>query len=102
MKKLAASDMTLADSRPQGGTPTASPAKRVAVGEEEQRRERALTFKKVGASDMTLAPTWWRRGESNSRPKTLPQELLRAQTVIAGVFLPVPLPDGKPSRRPVR
>ena len=26
---------------------------------------------------------WWRRGESNPRPKTLPQELLRAQTVIA-------------------
>ena len=36
---------------------------------------------------MTLAPTWWRRGESNSRPKTLPQELLRAQTVILGVLL---------------
>ena len=30
---------------------------------------------------------WWRRGESNSRPKTLPWELLRAQTVIAGVSL---------------
>ena len=30
---------------------------------------------------------WWRRGESNSRPKTLPWELLRAQTVIAGVLL---------------
>ena len=27
---------------------------------------------------------WWRRGESNPRPKTLPQELLRAQTVIPG------------------
>ena len=25
---------------------------------------------------------WWRRGESNPRPKTLPQELLRAQTVL--------------------
>ena len=33
---------------------------------------------------MTLAPTWWRRGESNSRPKTLPWKLLRAQTVIPG------------------
>ena len=51
---------------------------------------------------MTLAPTWWRRGESNSRPKTLPWELLRAQTVIAGVFLPVPLLPGKPSRQEVR
>ena len=30
---------------------------------------------------------WWRRGESNPRPKTLPQELLRAQTVIPGVLL---------------
>ena len=36
---------------------------------------------------------WWRRGESNSRPKTLPWELLRAQTVIAGVLLsPFPSP----------
>ena len=33
-------------------------ARRVAVGKEEQRRERALTFKKVGASDTQLAPTW--------------------------------------------
>ena len=31
--------------RPQGGPPTASPAQRVAVGKEEQRRERALTYK---------------------------------------------------------
>ena len=31
--------------RPQGGPPTASPAKRVAVGKEEQRPERALTYK---------------------------------------------------------
>ena len=30
---------------------------------------------------------WWRRGELNSRPKTHPQKLLRAQTVIAGVLL---------------
>ena len=30
---------------------------------------------------------WWRRGELNSRPKTHPQELLRAQTVIAEVSL---------------
>ena len=36
---------------------------------------------------MTLAPTWWRRGESNPRPKTLPLELLRAQTVI---YIPLP------------
>ena len=37
---------------------------------------------------------WWRRGESNPRPKTHPQELLRAQTVIAGVFLsPFPSPQ---------
>ena len=31
--------------RPQDGLPTASPAQRVAVGKEEQRRERALTYK---------------------------------------------------------
>lgn len=30
---------------------------------------------------------WWRRGELNPRPKTLPQELLRAQTVLS-----IPLP----------
>ena len=39
--------------------PTAKPAERIAVGKEEQRNERTLTFyKKVGASDMQLAPTW--------------------------------------------
>ena len=39
--------------------PTANPAERIAVGKEEQRNERTLTFyKKVGASDMQLAPTW--------------------------------------------
>ena len=32
--------------------------------------------------------SWWRRGESNSRPKTHPQELLRAQAVIAGARSP--------------
>ena len=41
-------------------------------------------FEKVGVRVMSI---WWRRGESNSRPKTLPWELLRAQTVIAGVLL---------------
>ena len=50
--------------------PNRSPAKRVRFGEEEQRRERALTFEKVGASDTELAPTWWSWGESNPRPKT--------------------------------
>ena len=33
--------------------------------------------KKVGASDIKLAPTWWRRGESNSCPKTSPHGFLR-------------------------
>ena len=46
------------------------------------------------------APHWWRRGESNPRPKAFQQELLRAQTVIAA-FRPFPLPGGKPSRLPV-
>ena len=46
-------------------------------------------------------PTWWRRGVSNPRPKTFQQELLRAQTVIAARG-PIPLPEGKPSRLPVR
>ena len=50
---------------------------------------------------MTLAPTWWRRGESNSRPKTLPQELLRAQTVILGV-LHSPFPFLTASRHAIR
>lgn len=40
---------------------------------------------------------WWRRGELNSRPKTHPQELLRAQTVIAGVLLS-PFPSPRASR----
>ena len=40
---------------------------------------------------------WWRRGESNPRPKTLPWELLRAQTVIAEVLL-LPFPSPQASR----
>ena len=56
------------NTRPQGGTPTASPAQRVAVGKEAQRRERALTFKKsrskryIACSDVAqrvgFEPTW--------------------------------------------
>ena len=46
----------LSDSCPK---PNRSPAQRVRFGKEEQRRERALTFaKKVGASFISLAPTW--------------------------------------------
>ena len=45
----------------------------------------------IGTSEQaaySLAPTlWWRRGELNPRPKTHPQKLLRAQTVILGVLL---------------
>lgn len=45
----------------------------------------------IGTSEQAayaLAPTlWWRRGELNPRPKTHPQKLLRAQTVILGVLL---------------
>ena len=44
--------------------PNRSPAKRVRFGKEEQRNERALTFEKVGASDMQLAPTWSKRSKS--------------------------------------
>ena len=41
------------------GLPNRSSAKRVRFGKEEQRHERTLTFiKKVGASDIKLAPTW--------------------------------------------
>ena len=36
-------------------------------------------FEKVGVRVMSI---WWRRGELNPRPKTLPRELLRAQTVV--------------------
>ena len=49
--------MQLSGPRPK---PNRSPAKRVRFGKEEQRNERALTFEKVGASDMQLAPTWSR------------------------------------------
>ena len=45
--------------------PTANPAERIAVGKEEQRHERALTLKKVGASDIELDPTWCRWWDSN-------------------------------------
>ena len=45
--------------------------RRVQVGKEEQRHERALNFKKFGASDIKLAPTWQRRKDSN------PQRLRR-------------------------
>ena len=45
------------------------------------------TQKKMRLVDTSRIFFWWRRGESNSRPKTLPQELLRAQTVILGVLL---------------
>ena len=45
---------------------------------------------------------WWRWGELNPRPKALPQDLLRAQSVLAGIYFPVPLPPGKPTRLTVR
>ena len=46
-------------------------------------------FEKVGVHVVSI---WWRRGESNPRPKTLQQELLRAQTVIC-----IPAPQREPS-----
>ena len=52
-----------------GGKENRSPAQRVRFGKEEPRCERALTFKKVGASGQ-LAPTWWRRVDSNHRSET--------------------------------
>ena len=64
----------------------------------------ALRAAEPKKKDMTLwsCPSfWWRRGESNSRPKTLPWELLRAQTVIAGVLLS-PFPSLAASRHAVR
>ena len=36
-------------------------------------------FEKIGVRVMSI---WWRRGESNPRPKVLPPEPLRAQRVI--------------------
>ena len=42
-----------------------------------------VTFvKKVTASDIQLAATWWRRGESNPCPKTDSHELLRVQSLL--------------------
>ncbi len=38
-------------------------------------------YKKVAASDMKLAATWWRRGESNSCPKTNSYDFLRVQVL---------------------
>ncbi len=36
-------------------------------------------FEIIGVRPMSI---WWRRGELNPRPKALPQELLRAQTIL--------------------
>ena len=47
-------------------------------------------FEKVGVRVMSI---WWRRGESNSRPKTHPPELLRAHSVI---YIPSPAREPKP------
>ena len=52
------------------------------------------TFEVIG---VRFIPRWWRRGESNPRPKTLPWELLRAQPVIAEVLL-LPFPSPQASR----
>ena len=49
---------------------TATQRKRLRFGKEPQQNERAVTFKKVAASDVTLAATWWRRVDSNHRSET--------------------------------
>lgn len=41
-------------------------------------------FEKAG---VRVTSIWWRRGESNPRPKVLPLEPLRAQRVI---YIPLP------------
>ena len=51
------------------------------------KQENTIDVRTLEGSDVNGVFIWWRRGESNSRPKTLPQELLRAQTVILGVLL---------------
>ena len=76
MKKPAASDMSLAAgwtiARVQmlwlSGShtmPNRNPAQRLRFGKEEQRHERAPTLKKVGASDIELAPTCVRTSKSD-------------------------------------
>ena len=61
---------------PEGGKPSSGrrnqnriPAQPVWLGTEAQQRKRALVFKKIGASEQ-LAPTWWRRVDSNHRSET--------------------------------
>ena len=65
-----------------------------------ENKEKTLTLMGVKVNVFSTY-LWWRRGESNPRPKAFQQELLRAQTVIAAKR-PIPLPGGKPSRLPVR
>ena len=47
-----------------------------------QRKSGKSENKNVAANHTKSAATWWRRGESNPRPKVLPLEPLRAQRVI--------------------
>ncbi len=39
---------------------------------------------------MQLAPTWWRRGESNPCPKTHPHDLLRVQMLFFASLMRTP------------
>ena len=68
------------------------PKRRVSLGvlnplQINGNKKNTIDVRTLGGSDVNGVFIWWRRGESNSRPKTLPWELLRAQTVIAGVLL---------------
>ena len=51
--------------RPTLKFPSHQAAKRLLLEKEEQRHERTPTYKKVGASDIKLAPTWCRWPDSN-------------------------------------
>ena len=49
----------------------------------------ALRFKKAGASDMKLAPTWWRRMDSNHRRQS--QQIYSLSPLATWVLLRIQL-----------
>ena len=71
---------------PPRAPPPAEQAACPGAGQAKERMKYGVYFEKekVAANDMPSAATWWRRGELNSRPKTHPPELLRAQAAVLG------------------
>ena len=60
--------------------------------ENPDNKGRTINFKSIKANGSSTL-VWWRWGELNPRPKALPQDLLRAQTILC-----IPLPHRESSR----